>query len=246
MQRTILVIEEEEVLRNGIAAKLRGDGYVVFDLAGGSNAVETVQLHPPSLVVLDVMLTQPDGLEVCRQLRRRPETAKVPILMLVANEIQSGQLARLQLGVNDYITKPPMWEELRACVHTLLRSRRGRPKRHMRVSRRWSKEVIDEREQVLVADDLRIDLARRKVMWHNQPIELKQVLLFDLLAYLVRHRGVVLTRDRLLQHVWGYEYGVNTRTVDVHVRWLRQILEDHPDFPQLIETVRGVGYRFKE
>jgi DNA-binding response OmpR family regulator len=116
----------------------------------------------------------------------------------------------------------------------------------MRVSRRWSKEVIDEREQVLVADDLRIDLARRKVMWHNQPIELTQVLLFDLLAYLVRHRGVVLTRDRLLQHVWGYEYGVNTRTVDVHVRWLRQILEDHPDFPQLIETVRGVGYRFKE
>jgi DNA-binding response OmpR family regulator len=118
MQRTILVIEEEEVLRNGIAAKLRGDGYVVFDLAGGSNAVETVRLHPPSLVVLDVMLTQPDGLEVCRQLRRRPETAKVPILMLVVNEIQSGQLARLQLGVNDYITKPPCGKN---CGHAFIR-----------------------------------------------------------------------------------------------------------------------------
>ena len=245
MQQTILLLEEEEDLRNEMAAKLREDGYVVHDVAGGVNALETVRHHPPSLVVLDVMLTQPDGLEVCRQLRRCPETAKVPILMLVEHEIQIGQLARLQLGVNDYITKPPLWEELRACVYTLLR-RRGssKTKRQMRASRRWSKEVIDEREQLLAAGDLRIDLARRKVMWRNTHVELKQMLLFDLLAHLVRHRGVALTRDHLLYHVWGYEHGVNTRTVDVHVRWLRQILEDHPDFPQLIETVRGVGYRF--
>ena len=238
-QRTLLVVEDDTALRDTIAYNLRREGYLVLLASDGVMALEVARQQPPALVLLDVMLPRLDGLEVCRQLRARPETAHVPILMLTARGEESDVVVGLEMGADDYVTKPFSWNELRARVRALLRrgeqplagqpddAQPGQPGSH-----------------VLTVGDIRIDEDRREVFRRDQPIEL-QARLFDLLTYMARNRGTVLTRDRLLEHVWGYEYDGDNRTVDVYVRWLREKLEDDPANPQLIQTVRGVGYRFK-
>lgn len=238
-ERTLLVVEDDAALRDTMMYTLRREGYRVLVASDGVTALEVARQQPPALVILDLMLPRLDGLDVCRQLRSRPETARTPILMLTARGEESDVVVGLEMGADDYVTKPFSWNELRARIRALLR--RGEQP---------LAEASDDAGQsqpgahIMTAGDIRIDEDRREVFKRGQPIEL-QARLFDLLAYMVRNRGTVLTRDRLLQHVWGYEYDGDNRTVDVYVRWLREKLEDDPATPQLILTVRGVGYRFK-
>jgi DNA-binding response OmpR family regulator len=163
--------------------------------------------------------------------------------MMANDEMEVARLVRLNLGVNDFIVKPFVWQELRACIRALLRGDRGRIRYKLAAASPKRKTTHTERE-ILVADTLRIDLGQYRVTQGGQQISLGSNLLFDLLVYMVRHRGEVLTRDQLMQQVWCGEGAQDRRTVDVHVHWLRQKLHDNHDNPQLIETVPGVGYRF--
>lgn len=237
-QRVILVVEDDEALRDTIVYNLHADGYETLATADGAQALELARQPAIALVILDIMLPRVSGLDVCRQLRARPETADLPIMMLTARAEESDIVVGLELGADDYVTKPFSWSETRARVRALLR--RGRSGAG---SATGASDPAAENE-TLEANDLRIDVARREVTRRGEVVTLP-ARLFDLLAYLVRYRGTVLTRGRLLERVWGYDYVGDTRTVDVHVRWLREKLEDDPANPQLIQTVRGVGYRFK-
>ncbi len=236
-QRPILLVEDDAALRETLAYNLRQEGYEALTAADGVTGLELARARPVALVMLDVMLPRLDGLEVLRQLRGRPETARIPVLMLTARVEESDIVAGLELGADDYVTKPFSWNEVRARVRALLR----------RGARQTADSADTEsapKSEALQAGDLEIDQERREVRKGERIIELP-ARLFELLTYLVRHRGIVLTRGRLLERVWGYEYAGDTRTVDVHVRWLREKIEDDPANPQLIQTVRGVGYRFK-
>jgi DNA-binding response OmpR family regulator len=249
MQQTLLVVESDDALREAITTHLRNDGYFVVALADGESALEVAQHNPLALVLLDLALAKPPGLDVYHALRLRLETATVPILLLLAHESQVLQGASPKAGVDDYMLKPLDWNELFARVRTLLRFRAWSLLGISGQNSAKAPPIVEhshEDEQVLVVDDLCIDIPRRMVVRHDQPIDLSPPLLFDLLVYLVRNRGVVLSRERLLLGVWSYDRVNHSRTVDVHMRWLRQKIEDDPDNPQLILTVRGVGYRFKE
>jgi DNA-binding response OmpR family regulator len=238
-QRTILVVEDDDALRDTVAYNLKGEGYAVLTAADGVAALDIARRQPVSLVLLDLMLPRLDGLDVCRQLRAREETANVPILMLTARGEETDKVVGLEMGADDYVTKPFSWKELRARVRALLR--RGE---HAPSAPATSTDGADAEGRVLVVGDVRVDVDRREVRRGEREIELP-ARLFDLLVYMVRNKGMVLTRDRLLQHVWGYDYAGDTRTVDVHMRWLREKFEYDPANPALILTVRGVGYRFK-
>jgi two-component system alkaline phosphatase synthesis response regulator PhoP len=232
-QRTILVVEDDAPLRDTLAYNLRAEGYQVLTASDGVTALEIARQKPVSLVLLDLMLPRLDGLEVCRQLRSKPETADIAILMLTARVEETDLVVGLELGADDYVTKPYAWNELRARIRALLR-------------RGGHKGAVDTADGVrqLSAGDLTADLDRREVLRRGKEITLP-ARLFDLLVYFMRNRGNVLTRDQLLEKVWGYDYEGDTRTIDVHIRWLRERIEDDPANPQLIQTVRGVGYRFK-
>jgi DNA-binding response OmpR family regulator len=239
VQRIILVVEDDIDLRDLITYNLHGEGYVVLTAADGVTALDIARQNPISLVLLDLMLPRLDGLDVCRQLRARPETASVPILMLTARGEETDKVVGLEVGADDYVTKPFSWKELRARIRAQLRRGEQTSANNM-----TQHEPAANESRVLIVGDLRIDVDRREVHRGEREIELP-ARLFDLLVYMVRNKGLVLTRDRLLQHVWGYDYAGDTRTVDVHMRWLREKIEDDPANPTLIQTVRGVGYRFK-
>ena len=236
-QRPILVVEDDDDLRSTLAYNLNVEGYETLVAADGVTALEIARRQPLALALLDVMLPRLDGLDVLRQLRARPETANLPVLMLTARAEESDVVVGLELGADDYVTKPFSWNEVRARVRALLR----------RGAQRTPGEGDDDTQpasEPLVIGDLRIDEDRREVRRGERVIELP-ARLFELLLYMGRHRGMALTRGRLLERVWGYDYVGDTRTVDVHVRWLREKIEDDPANPQLIQTVRGVGYRFR-
>jgi DNA-binding response OmpR family regulator len=235
MSSTILLVEDDTNLRDTLAYRLRHEGYSVVTAADGVQAIEAARKTRPDLIVLDLMLPGLDGLEVCKQVRVMPETQAAPIIMLTARVEESDMILGLELGADDYVTKPFSWPELRARIRTQLRRREQLAA---------EASTAPARHGVIEADPLRIDLDRRQVWVNGQEVELA-ARLFDLLAYIVQHRGIVLTRGRLLEHVWGYDYAGDTRTVDVHVRWLREKIEADPSNPRLILTVRGVGYRFK-
>jgi two-component system alkaline phosphatase synthesis response regulator PhoP len=237
-QRPILVVEDDDDLRETLAYNLRAEGYETLLAADGVAALELARRQPLALVILDVMLPRLDGLDVLRQLRARPETAAIPVLMLTARAEESDIVVGLELGADDYVAKPFSWNEVRARLRALLRrgAQRG-------VNGDEAASDLAQSEPLTIGN-LRIDEDRREVRKGDQLIELPPRL-FDLLLYLARHPGTVLTRGRLLEHVWGYDYAGDTRTVDVHVRWLREKIEDDPANPQLIQTVRGVGYRLK-
>lgn len=236
-QRPILVVEDDAALRETLAYNLSAEGYETLLAADGVVALELARRQPVALVILDVMLPRLDGLDVLRQLRARPETAGAPVLMLTARAEESDIVVGLELGADDYVTKPFSWNEVRARVRALLR--RGA----QRTNGDGAEGEPPENEPIIVGD-LRIDEDRREVRKGDRIIQLP-ARLFELLVYMARRRGVVLTRGRLLEHVWGYDYSGDTRTVDVHMRWLREKIEDDPANPQLVQTVRGVGYRFK-
>jgi len=232
-------VDDEAVLVETIAYNLEQAGYQVITATDGASALEAARRETPDVIILDIMLPEIDGLEVCRQLRRESSTATTPIMMLTAKGDEIDKVVGLEVGADDYVTKPFGRRELLARVRALLRGADYTDEEHPAQSTEGPGPSHE-----LVAGPIRIDLAGRRVNCRGQEFEL-QPKQFDLLTYLVRNRGTVLTRDQLLYNVWGYDYAGDTRTVDVHVRWLREKLEEDPANPRLIQTVRGVGYCFR-
>jgi len=222
--RTVLVVDDEPTLVAALKYNLEREGYRVLTAADGGAALDVARSRRPDLLVLDLMLPVMDGLEVCRALRRE---MSVPILMLTAKGEEIDKVVGLEIGADDYVTKPFGMRELLARVRALLR----------RV------EPTAETE-VLATGDLEIDLKRREARRDGRPLELKPKEL-ELLLYFVRNRGRAFTREQLLRDVWGYDFLGDSRTVDVHIRWLRQKIEAEPAKPVRLITVRGVGYRFE-
>jgi DNA-binding response OmpR family regulator len=241
--RKVLIVDDEPVLVETIAYNLEQAGYEVTTAADGASALEAARRERPDLVILDIMLPEMDGIEVCRRLRRENGTATTPIMMLTAKGEEIDKVVGLEVGADDYVTKPFGRRELLARVKALLRRAEYAPASEERPAQGIADELPHSNRE-LAAGPLRIDLAGRRVICRGQELEL-QPKQFELLTYLVRNRGTVLTRDQILHNVWGYDYAGDTRTVDVHVRWLREKLEEDPANPRLIQTVRGVGYVFR-
>jgi len=228
--KTVLVIEDEETLVEALRYNLAREGYRVATAADGEQALELAERERPDLVLLDLMLPKLDGLEVTRILRKR---SSVPILMLTARATEVDKVVGLELGADDYVTKPFSMRELLARVRAVFR----------RQEMLKTGSATTDPSRRLSAGDLSIDLDTHQATLAGQPLSLKPRE-FDLLAFLVQNRGHAFTRDQLLERVWGYDYAGDTRTVDVHVRWLREKIEANPAEPTRILTVRGVGYRF--
>jgi two-component system response regulator RegX3 len=224
MARSILVVDDERTLRETLAEGLEEEGYSVFQAADGREAVEAFRRHRPDLILLDLMLPELSGTEVCRIIRAE---SGVPILMLTAKSAEIDKVVGLELGADDYVTKPFSFRELLARVRALLR----------RVD---AQAQVTESETVTLGA-VKVDLAGRRLLRDGEVLPVKPKA-FDLLVFLLRNAGHVFTRDQLLERVWGYDYGGETRTVDVHVHWLRAQIEADPADPVLLETVRGVGY----
>jgi len=233
---TILLVEDDRSLRETLAYNLQRQEYSVEAVGDGQTAVEAARrLHPNlDLVVLDLMLPKLDGFEVCRILRQE---MSVPIIMLTARDDEIDRVIGLEIGADDYITKPFSMREFLARV-----------KAHLRRERLLREELDSSpttpADQTLRFDNLVINITRREVLLNDQPLALKPQE-YTLLLFLARHRGQALTRDSLLENVWGWEYSGNSRTVDVHIRWLREKIEADPAAPTRIVTVRGSGYRFE-
>ena len=247
MARTILVVDDEAILVDTIAYNLEQAGYQVITAADGASALETARRTTPDLIILDIMLPEMDGLEVCRQLRRENNTATTPIMMLTAKGDEIDKVVGLEVGADDYVTKPFGRRELLARVRALLRRAEYTPAssaEERSAQENSASSEVPRPHRELAAGPIRIDLAGRRVFCRGQELEL-QPKQFDLLTFLVRNRGTVMTRDQLLHNVWGYDYAGDTRTVDVHIRWLREKIEEDPANPRLIQTVRGVGYAFR-
>ena len=232
---TVLVVDDEVNIRDAIAFNLRREGFDVLLAGTGHEAVDRMQ-QKPDVVLLDIMLPGIDGLEVLRRIRA---TSNVPVLMISAKGDEIDRVVGLEIGADDYITKPVAMRELIARIRAMVRRMgmigEGEPAPPA--------APVQSGGPVIRAGALTIDISGRTVRKHEQQVELNPKE-FDLLVYFARHPGVVLSRDALLREVWGYEYRVDTRTVDVHVRWLRTKLEDDPAAPEMLLTVRGSGYRF--
>jgi DNA-binding response OmpR family regulator len=241
--RTILVVDDEAVLIEAITSLLERAGYQVIAATDGEHALEIARRETVDLILLDIVLPGMDGLEVCRQLRRKKETATIPIMILTAKSDEIDKVVGLEVGADDYLTKPFGRRELLSRVRALLRRAAYPLSQNMPVVPEVL-EVTVPTPRELVAGPLRIDLAGRRVLCREKMLEL-QPKQFDLLVSLVRHRGTVLTRSQLFHTVWGYDYLGDTRTVDVHIRWLREKIEEDPANPKLLQTVRGVGYVFR-
>ena len=232
----ILVVEDEPVLVEALEYSLTRQGYQVCTAADGLAGLETARRERPDLIVLDIMLPKMDGLEVCQAVRQEMNT---PILMLTARAEEVDRVVGLEMGADDYLTKPFSMRELLARVKALLR--------RVDLDR---KELVEETTtrkpgaDRLDFDDLTIDLGRGEAQLKGEALRLKPKE-YDLLVFLARNRGIVLSRDLILERVWGWDFGGGTRTVDVHIRWLREKIEVEPAKPERIVTVRGVGYRFE-
>ncbi len=224
----VLIVEDEETLARNLAEKLKGEGFSVAVAGDGEEGLQKVRDEHPDLIVLDIMLPKLDGLSLCRIVRRDPATAHIPIIMLTARGTEVDKIVGLESGADDYVVKPFGLGEFLARVRAVMRRAPGRP------------ALQDE----LVSNDLRLSLTGRRLFKDGKETKLSNKE-FDLLAELMRNRNVVLSRDLILTKVWGYDYFVDKRTVDVHIRWLREKIEDDPSNPRRIVTVRGVGYRFE-
>jgi DNA-binding response OmpR family regulator len=221
---TVLIVDDEPIVREVVVSYLQREGFHTLEAADGDRAREVLEAETPNLVVLDVMLPGIDGLELCRWIRSR---SQVPVILLTARGDETDRIVGLELGADDYVTKPFSPRELAARVRTVLRRSVQEPFSEDRLS----------------FDGLEIDSRRREVVKRGAPLVLTAKE-FDLLWFLARHPRQVFSRDQLMGGVWGYEAAVDTGTVTVHVRRLREKIEDDPAHPERLQTVWGVGYRF--
>jgi len=233
MAETILVVEDEPALQETLAYNLRRQGYTVEIAGDGNLALEMARRAQPDLVVLDIMLPVLDGFEVCRILRQ--ETS-VPILILTARDDEIDRVVGLEMGADDYLTKPFSMREFLARVKAQLR--------RQRLDREQPEQGPATTKEILVFGNLTLDLVRREIRLDTQPLAVKPKE-FELLLFLAHHRGQVLSRELILERVWGWDFTGGSRTVDVHISWLREKIEPDPAQPVRIVTVRGAGYRFE-
>jgi DNA-binding response OmpR family regulator len=221
---TVLVVDDEPIVRDVVVRYLRRDGYETREAATGDEARQILEAESPELVVLDVMLPGTDGLELCRWIRSRSE---LPVIMLTARGEETDRIVGLELGADDYVTKPFSPRELAVRVRNLLRRSHAAPAHVERVS----------------FGPYEVDSAAREVSRDRKPLKLT-VKEFDLLWFFVSHPRRVFSRDQLMDRVWGYTTALDTGTVTVHIRRLREKIEEDPSRPRFLETVWGVGYRF--
>jgi two-component system alkaline phosphatase synthesis response regulator PhoP len=231
----ILVVDDEKNIIQLVRFNLEREGYQVLIATDGVSGLELARGEAPDLIVLDVMLPGMNGLEVCRELHQDPATKNIPIIMLSARAEELDRVLGLEMGADDYVTKPFSPRELVARIKARLRRTRpedGREEETKPAARLdFGRLIIDEDRFAVYVDGEKQEFTPKE---------------FELLRFMARQRGKVFSREQLLEQVWGYDYAGDSRTVDVHIRHIRQKLEHLPGGAQLIETVRGVGYRFKE
>jgi len=223
---SVVLVEDEQLIAESIIRALKSLGYGVQHALDGVSGLELVLSSQPDLVILDIMLPEMDGWEVCKAIRK---TSVVPILILTALNDEIDRILGLELGADDYLTKPFSTRELVAHIKALLR--------------RVEFDAAQNHKNVIVIDDLKIDMDRRQVFQGNHQLNLRYKE-FELLSLLVNNMGEVVTRAEIFDKVWGTEWLGDMRTLDVHIRWLREKLEADPSNPKYIQTVRSVGYRF--
>jgi two-component system, OmpR family, alkaline phosphatase synthesis response regulator PhoP len=222
----ILAVDDEEHIQELIKFNLENSGYKVICCGNGTEALKIAKSEKPDLVLLDVMLPGIDGYDVCKEIRKDNNISNIPIIMITAKSEELDKILGLELGADDYITKPFSVRELLARVKAVLRRTTIQP---MDKSYRFDNIIVDFEKHEVTNDGKRIELTLKE---------------FEVLEILIKNKGRVITRDFLLDKVWGYEYFGETRTVDVHIRHLRQKIEEDDKNPRYIETIRGVGYRF--
>ena len=232
MSKTILIVEDEPTLLETLTYNLQRAGYQVEAINNGLKALEMARQNPPDLILLDIMLPGLDGLDFTRLIRQEFAT---PIIMLTARDEEIDRVLGLEIGADDYLTKPFSMRELLARVKSQLR--------RIQMDKITSQESPEHHDETLIFDNLNINLTRREIQIDERVLAIKPKE-YELLLYLARHRGQVLSRDRILNEVWGWDFSGGSRTVDVHVRWLREKIEADPSDPKRIITLRGIGYRF--
>jgi two-component system response regulator RegX3 len=225
---TILVVDDEQSYRDALAVSLRREGFLVQVAADGLEAIDRFETFRPALVLLDVMLPRMSGIDVCRELRAK---SRVPIIMLTARDAEIDTVVGLEVGADDYVTKPFRLRELVARIRAALRRAPG--------------EEEDSNAEVLEVADVRLDPIRHEVSVRGEPVQLA-LKEFDLLELLLVNAGRVLTRDTLMDRVWGPSYVGDTKTLDVHIKRLRAKIEENPSAPTRITTIRGLGYRYEK
>lgn len=222
---TVLLVEDDVTLAETVKYNLEREGYTVLHAGDGMLALEIARREQPDILVLDIMLPRLDGFSVCRMLRKE---SAVPVIMLTARQDEYDRIAGLEMGADDYLPKPFSMGELHARIRAILR--------------RTDRTHGGDRD-IMQLGAIKLDAGSRRIWRDNHEVQLSQKE-FDLLACLMRNRGLALSRDVLLERVWGMDYVGDGRTVDVHVRWLREKIESDPSAPEYLQTVRGIGYRF--
>lgn len=233
MKEKVLVVEDDPAIREALSYNLGREGYEVKAVGDGVAALEAARASAPDLVVLDLMLPELDGYEVTRTLRKE---SNVPILMLTARDEEIDRVLGLELGADDYLTKPFSMRELLARIKAMLR--------RIRLAKEDAEPQAVQTSKRLTSGNLEIDLTRHEAHLDGKVVELKPKE-YDLIVFLLQSPGQVFSREQLLEQVWGWEFSGGSRTVDVHVRWLRSKIEQDAKQPIRIITVRGVGYRFE-
>ena len=229
----VLIVEDEPSLQETLSYNLSRQGYAVEAVGDGMAALDAAREIQPDLIVLDIMLPKLDGFEVCRIIR---QDMNVPILMLTAKDDEIDRVIGLEMGADDYLTKPFSMREFLARVKAQLR--------RVRMIREEMDESGKPSHDIMQFGNLVLNLSRREVLIDSQPLALKPKE-YELLLFLANHLGQVLSRELILERVWGWEFSGGSRTVDVHVRWLREKIEAEPANPKRIVTIRGAGYRFE-
>lgn len=225
-EEKILVVDDEEHIIELLKFNLENSGYKVLTANNGIDALKLTKAEIPKLILLDLMLPGMDGYDICKEIRKDSSMAHIPIIMITAKGEELDKILGLELGADDYITKPFSMRELLARVKAVLR--------------RTGTQYVDK---IYKFGDITIDFQRHEITKNNNKVDLT-LKEFELLEMLIKNKGKVMTRDFLLDKIWGYEYIGETRTVDVHIRHLRQKIEQDDKNPKYIETIRGIGYRF--
>lgn len=226
----VYVVDDEPNIRKLASLALREYGFETQEFAGGEELLKAVQRRLPDVIVLDWVMPAPDGLSICGRLKLDKDTKTVPIILLTARNDEVDCVLGLEMGADDYVTKPFSLKELCARVKALIR-------------RKEYSNIVNPSNDIITCGEITVNLARRTVTKNNKPIDLTMKE-FDLLTSLMLSKGRVLNRDQLMEKVWDVEFCGDARTVDVHIRYLRQKIEDESENPKYILTVRGVGYRF--